>query len=143
VIPIGKARVVQEASNDFIKSGESVGVITYGRGVYWTIEACKEYSQHVEILDLRSLNPIDEEAMFALAKRHGKIMIVTEESTECTFGLSLLGRIQQHCFQSLDAPIALVGSVDTPAIPLNSDLEAAILPNAQKVDVALRQLLNN
>ncbi len=81
--------------------------------------------------------------MYSLAKRHGKIMIVTEESTECTFGLSLLGRIQQHCFQALDAPIALVGSVDTPAIPLNSGLEAAILPNAQKVDSALRQLLNN
>ena len=143
VIPIGKARVVQEASNDLINSGESVGVITYGRGVYWTLEACKEYSQQVEILDLRSLNPIDEEAMYSLANRHGKIMIVTEESMECTFGLSLLGRIQQHCFQALDAPIALVGSVDTPAIPLNSDLEAAILPNAQKVDVALRQLLNN
>jgi 2-oxoisovalerate dehydrogenase E1 component len=143
VIPIGKARTVQEASQDFVNAGDSVGVITYGRGVYWTLEACKEYSNQVEILDLRSLNPIDEEAMYALAKRHGKIMIVSEESTECTFGLSLLGRIQQHCFQFLDAPIALIGSVDTPAIPLNSDLEAAILPNAQKVDEALRQLLTH
>lgn len=143
VIPIGKGRTIQEASQDHINSGDSVGVITYGRGVYWTLEASKTYSQQVEILDLRSLNPIDEEAMFALARRHGKVMVVSEESTECTFGLSLLGRIQQHCFQFLDAPIVLIGSVDTPAIPLNSDLEASILPNAQKVEAGLRQLLNH
>lgn len=143
VVPIGKARTVQSASEGSVNAGESAVVITYGRGVYWTLEACREYAEKVEILDLRSLNPLDEAAIYDAVKRHGKVLIVTEESRECTFGLSLLGRIQHHCFHWLDAPVGLVGSVDTPAIPLNSGLEAAILPNASKVDQALKELLKN
>jgi 2-oxoisovalerate dehydrogenase E1 component len=143
VVPIGKARTVQSASLEAINAGESIVVITYGRGVYWTLEACREYAEMVEILDLRSLNPLDEAAIYDAVKKHGKVLIVTEESRECTFGLSLLGRIQHHCFHWLDAPVGLVGSVDTPAIPLNSGLEAAILPNASKVGQALKELLKN
>jgi 2-oxoisovalerate dehydrogenase E1 component len=75
------------------------------------------------------------------AKKHGKILLVTEESIEATFTLGLAGRIQRDCFQHLDAPISIVGSVDTPAIPLNSSLEAELLPNAQKVSQALQKLL--
>jgi len=142
VVPIGKARTVQCAREEAINAGKSAVVITYGRGVYWTIEACREYAENVEIIDLRSLNPLDESAIFDAVKRHGKALVVTEESSECAFGLSLLGRIQHHCFQWLDAPVGLVGSIDTPAIPLNSGLEAEILPNASKVDQTLKQLLN-
>lgn len=68
-------------------------------------------------------------------------MLVTEESIESTFTLGLAGRIQRDNFQSLDAPISIVGSVDTPAIPLNSILEAELLPNAEKVRVELEKLL--
>lgn len=142
VVPIGKARTVQCAREEAINAGKSAVVITYGRGVYWTLEACREYAENVEIVDLRSLNPLDESAIFDAVKRHGKALVVTEESSECAFGLSLLGRIQHHCFQWLDAPVGLVGSIDTPAIPLNSGLEAEILPNASKVDQTLKQLLN-
>jgi 2-oxoisovalerate dehydrogenase E1 component len=76
------------------------------------------------------------------AQRHGKVMLVTEESIESTFTLGLAGRIQRDNFKFLDAPISIVGSVDTPAIPLNSILEAELLPNADKVRTALQELLS-
>ena len=141
IIPIGKARIVQEASQGSIEQSESCVVITYGRGVYWTLEASKQFDGRVEILDLRSLNPLDMDAIYAAAKRHNRVLLVTEESEEASFTLGLAGRIQRDCFQSLDAPVAIVGSKDTPAIPLNSTLEAELLPNAAKVQVALEQLL--
>jgi len=109
--------------------------------VYWSLEASKTFNGQIEIIDLRSLNPLDEVSLFDLTHRHGKIIVVTEESEECAFALSIAGRIQRNCFSYLDAPIEVLGSVDTPAIPLNSDLEAAILPNAQKVSQAIQKLL--
>lgn len=142
IIPIGKARIVQEASEEKVKSGESCVVITYGRGVYWTLEACKGCEDKVEILDLRSINPLDIEAINASVQKHGKAMLVTEESIEASFTLGLAGRIQRDNFQSLDAPVSIVGSIDTPAIPLNSTLEATLLPNAEKVREALMDLLD-
>ena len=74
------------------------------------------------------------------AKRHGKVMLVTEESIEANFTLGLAGRLQRDIFNHLDAPIAIVGAIDTPAIPLNSILESTLLPNAEKVQVALEEL---
>jgi len=142
IIPFGKARVVQEASAEAIDKGESCVVITYGRGVYWTIEAAKAHEGKVEIIDLRTLNPLDFDKINEVAQRHGKVLLVTEESVEASFTLGLAGRIQRDNFKSLDAPVAIVGSVDTPAIPLNSDLEAALLPNAEKVESALGDLLS-
>jgi 2-oxoisovalerate dehydrogenase E1 component len=141
-IPIGKARLVQEVVAEQATKGESCGVITYGRGVYWALEASKSFPNRVEILDLRSLNPLDHEAMNALCQKHGKILILTEESIECNFALGLAGRLQRDNFNTLDAPIQLLGSIDTPAIPLNCNLEEAILPNADKVKSALEKLLN-
>ena len=142
IIPFGKARTVQEADAAKIESGESCGVITYGRGVYWTLEAAKSFEGQVEILDLRTLNPLDHDAMNQLAKRHSKIMLVTEESVEASFTLGLAGRIQRDNFEYLDAPVSIVGSVDTPAIPLNSILEASLLTNGEKVKDALIELLD-
>jgi 2-oxoisovalerate dehydrogenase E1 component len=141
VIPIGKARIVQEATKENISNGTSCGIITYGRGVYWAVEASLEFAGKVEILDLRSINPLDHEAMNSLCQSHGKILIVTEESIECSFALGLAGRLQRDNFNFLDAPIQIVGSVDTPAIPLNSSLEAELLPNAEKVKKIIQQLL--
>ena len=142
VIPFGKARVVQEAEQTAIEKGESCVVITYGRGVYWTLEASKSFEGKVEILDLRTLNPLDTDKINEVVKTHGKVMLVTEESTEATFTLGLAGRIQRDNFKFLDAPISIVGSVDTPAIPLNSTLEAALLTNSEKVRTALGDLLS-
>jgi 2-oxoisovalerate dehydrogenase E1 component len=142
VVPIGKARIVQEASQEAIQKSESMGIITYGRGVYWSTEAATQFEGQVEILDLRTINPLDMPAMEAICKRHGRILLVTEETTENSFTLAIAGRLQQSCFKHLDAPIEIVASVDAPAIPLNSILEAAMLPNAQKVAAAISKLLN-
>lgn len=142
VVPFGKGRVVQEADQDKIDAGESCVVITYGRGVYWTLEACKDMKDQVEIVDLRTLNPLDFDMINEVSKKHGKVMLVTEESVEASFTLGLAGRIQRDNFKSLDAPVSIVGSVDTPAIPLNSILEAELLTNAVKVKNELENLLN-
>ena len=141
VIPIGKARIVQEASPEIIKSGESFTVITYGMGVYWATNACKDFADKVEIVDLRTLHPLDMVAIYASVNKHGKVMLVTEESVEASFTLGLAGRIQRDCFKNLDAPISIVGAIDTPAIPLNSILEATLLPNAEKVKTEMLKLL--
>jgi len=141
VIPFGKARTVQTAEDNHIKNGTSITIITYGMGVYWATKAAKDYKGQVEIIDLRTLNPLDKEAMFAAAKKHGRVLVLTEESIESTFSLGLVARIQKECFEFLDAPIELVGSVDTPAIPLNSILEETLLPNAKKVSKAIEKVI--
>jgi len=142
IIPFGKARVVQEASEEAITKGDSCVVITYGRGVYWALEATKEFEGRVEIVDLRTLNPLDHEKINEVARKHGKVMLVTEESVEASFTLGLAGRIQRDNFKFLDAPVSIIGSIDTPAIPLNSILEAELLTNATKVKKGLADLLS-
>lgn len=142
IIPFGKARTVIQADDAKIANGESCAIITYGRGVYWALEAAKSFEGQIEIIDLRTLNPLDHDAMNDAAKRHSKVMLVTEESEEASFTLGLAGRIQRDNFEALDAPVAIVGSVDTPAIPLNSILEAELLTNGEKVKSALSKLLN-
>ena len=140
VIPIGKARKVIEADNASIESGKSALIITYGRGVYWSLEASKFYNNQIEILDLRTLNPLDEEQIYAACKLHARILIVTEEPSSSTFSLGLAGSIQKNCFEFLDAPVEVLGSENTPAIPLNEILETEYLPNAEKVKKVLSKL---
>jgi 2-oxoisovalerate dehydrogenase E1 component len=142
VIPFGKARIVQDADDSHVQKGTSCVVITYGRGVYWTLEASKQFPGQVEIIDLRTLNPLDHEKINQVSQKHGKVMLVTEESEEASFTLGLAGRIQRDNFNYLDAPVSIVGSVDTPAIPLNSILESALLTNSVKVKNSLEKLLN-
>lgn len=141
VVPIGKARTVLTADQEKVNAGESVGIISYGRGIYWALEAAKKYERQVEILDLRSLSPIDEVAIQDCTKRHNRILLVTEETIASSFTLGLAGKIQRDCFEYLDAPVKIVGSEDTPAIPLNTDLELAYLPSAEKVGKALTELM--
>jgi 2-oxoisovalerate dehydrogenase E1 component len=137
VIPIGKSRLVQASSHK-----NSVTVVTYGMGVYWAKAAAKGMEDQVEIIDLRSLNPIDYPAIQASVEKNGKCLLVTEEPTENGFMQALGGWIAEHCFTALDAPVKTVGSVCTPAIPLNSILEQEYLPNPEKVKSALNSLLN-
>ncbi len=142
VIPFGKARIVQEAAEGKIEEGKSLCIISYGMGIYWAKTAAKSFPGQIEILDLRTLAPLDEQAMFDAVARHGKCMIVTEEAIECSFAQSLAGRIQENCFKNLDAPIKMVGAIETPAIPLNSVLEATLMPNGEKVKDAIQELLD-
>jgi 2-oxoisovalerate dehydrogenase E1 component len=141
VVPLGKARIVQEASEKALKYGESMAIITYGMGVHWALNASKQFEGNVEILDLRTLNPCDDEAIYASAKRHGKVMVLTEETLKNSFAEAIAGRIQKNCFKYLDAPVETIGSANLPAIPLNIGLEKEMLPNADKVAKAIEELL--
>ncbi|MBL7889159.1 MAG: tungsten formylmethanofuran dehydrogenase [Bacteroidia bacterium] len=140
IIPLGKARMVQEAEAS--KEKASLTIITYGMGVYWAKNAAKEFFGQVEIVDLRTLNPLDEETVFASVKKHGKCIVLTEEPYNNGFAQALAGRISKKCFEHLDAPVEVIGSENLPAIPLNSTLETTMLPNASKVAKAIGELLN-
>jgi 2-oxoisovalerate dehydrogenase E1 component len=142
IIPLGKANSVQMASEEKIVAGESAVVITYGMGVYWAKEASKKFKGQVEILDLRSLNPIDWEAIQSSVKKHGRAFVLTEEPLLNSFAESLAGRISKECFTYLDAPVWTMGAVNLPAVPLNIELEKMMLPNAQKVEVELKKLMD-
>ena len=141
IIPFGKARVVLEAAEDCKEKGKTLTIITYGMGVYWAKNAAKDFSCQIEIIDLRTLYPLDEETIFTSVKQNNKCIVLTEEPTNNTFAQSLAGRISQECFKSLDAPVLVVGSENLPAIPLNSILEATMLPNADKLKIAIESLL--
>lgn len=141
VIPFGKARTVQQASGENVSKGRSLTVITYGMGVYWAKSAAKKFEGQVEIIDLRTLAPIDEQAVFESAARHGKCMVLTEEPVYNGFAQSIASRISQACFKKLDAPVRVIGAENLPAIPLNSTLEKTMLPNADKVEAAIAELL--
>ncbi len=142
IIPFGKARIVISADVDNVKNGKSICIITYGMGVYWAKAAAKKFEGKIEIIDLRTIAPIDEDAIFNSARNHGKIMILTEEPVNNGFSQSIAARISEHCFEYLDAPVKVIGSENLPAIPLNSILEKTMLPNAEKVEIAIEKLLN-
>lgn len=143
VIPFGKARTVLAPTKENLDNGNTCGIITYGMGVYWALEASKNFKDQIEILDLRTLNPVDEESMEILTKTHGKILILTEETQRNSFAEAIAGRLSKSCFEYLDAPIQVLGSANLPAIPLNIGLEKEMLPNAQKVSDLIKSLLEN
>jgi len=143
ILPFGKANIVVKASDKAIENGESCVVITYGMGVYWAKAAAKNFNDQVEVVDLRTLYPLDEEMIFERVKAHGKCLVLTEEQQNNSFAEALAGRISRNCFQSLDAPVEVLGALNTPAVPMNMGLEQAMLPNAEKVAVMLRILLGS
>jgi len=142
IIPLGIARVHMQASEDALENGESLAIITYGMGVWWASNAAKTFNNNVEIIDLRTLSPCDDEAIYEAVKRHGKVIVLTEETLNNSFAQAVAGRIQENCFQDLDAPVKCIGSLDLPAVPLNVDLEKEMLPNVQKVTNAIQELLD-
>jgi 2-oxoisovalerate dehydrogenase E1 component len=141
ILPFGKANCVQRADADAEEKGGTMVAITYGMGVHWALNASKDYPGMVEIIDLRTLNPLDEETVFDAVRRHGKCLVITEEPANNTFARALAGKIQEVCFRKLDAPVMVIGSEDVPAIPLNSILEQTMLPSAEKVSAKMGELL--
>lgn len=142
VLPFGIGNVVLEASNECVDNGDSICIITYGMGVYWAKNAAKQFPGQVEVVDLRTIYPCDEALVFATVKKHGKCIVLTEEQLRNSFCEALAGRIAQNCFSSLDAPVQTIGALDLPAVPMNMALEAAMLPNADKVAAKIQWLLN-
>src|SRR5687767_3112577 len=141
ILPFGKANVVLDAEKNKTDLGETCCIITYGMGVYWAKAAAKKFQGQVEIVDLRTLFPLDEKMIFDAVKKNGKCLVLTEEQQNNSFAEALAGRIARECFKWLDGPVEVLGTANIPAIPLNMELENAVLPNAEKVGEKIRSLL--
>jgi 2-oxoisovalerate dehydrogenase E1 component len=132
MIEIGKANV--------IKQGEKASIITFGLGVHWALEyADKHPDQSIEVIDLRSLQPWDHEAVEASVKKTGRALILHEDTLTNGFGAEIAAHLAEHCFKYLDAPVMRCGSLDT-AIPMNKALEDQFLAKA-RLDEGMARLL--
>ncbi len=141
MIPFGKSNKVLTASQEHLDNGTAMVIVTYGMGVHWAYNAAKNFEGRVTVLDLRTIAPYDEAGILEAVRNHHRCLVLTEESVNNSFARSLSGLIQEECFEDLDAPVRTLGSVNTPAIPLNSDLEAAFLPSAEKVGIVIGEVL--
>jgi 2-oxoisovalerate dehydrogenase E1 component len=142
ILPFGKGNVILKADNNKIENGQSCCIVTYGMGVYWAKTAAKNFQGQIEIVDLRTLFPLDEDLVFETVKKHGKCLVLTEEQQNNSFAEALAGRISKECFKWLDAPVEVLGALNLPAVPLNIGLEQAMLPNPQKVADRLKQIFS-
>lgn len=134
-VPLGKAAVV--------RPGTDASVIAYGSAVHMALEAAEQLADrgvNVEVVDIRTLVPYDEESVVASVRKTGRVLVAHEAVLTGGFGGEIAARIAQHCFEWLDAPIVRVAAFDSPT-PLAPTLESAVLPNASKILAALEQLL--
>jgi len=134
LLPFGIAKVKRE--------GTDITVITYGMMVQRSLEAAQKLEEQgvsVEVIDLRTLNPLDTETMLKSVKKTGKVLIVHEDTLTAGFGAELAAIVAREAFQYLDAPIQRVGAKDTP-VPYAPTLEDAMLPNERSITKALEEL---
>jgi 2-oxoisovalerate dehydrogenase E1 component len=141
ILPFGKANMILAANEAGMVNGETCVVITYGMGVYWASAAAKKFDRQVEIVDLRTLYPLDEDFVFERVRLHGKCLVLTEEQQNNSFAEAFAARISKACFQFLDSPVEVLGALNVPAIPMNIELEKAVLPNSEKVAAVIGMLL--
>jgi 2-oxoisovalerate dehydrogenase E1 component len=122
-IEIGKAKLLQQGNN--------ISIITYGAGVHWALEYAAAHTNiSLDILDLRSLQPLDYEAIKASVERTGKVLILHEDTLTGGIGGEISAWISEHCFQLLDAPVTRCASLDTP-VPFNGALEQNFLAKSR------------
>jgi 2-oxoisovalerate dehydrogenase E1 component len=126
---IGKARTV--------RSGENISVITYGMGVHWALEVADAHpTLDLDIVDLRSLAPLDTDAIYASVRKTGKVIVLHEDCMTGGIGGELVALINENCFSQLDAPVKRIASLDTP-IPFAADLEHNFLPKQRFLEAAI------
>ena len=143
ILPFGKGNIILEAHQSETEKGRTMLIVTYGMGVYWAKEAAKNFAGRVEIIDLRTLIPLDEKLVFERAKFHGKCLVLTEEQLNNSFAESFAHRISKECFRYLDAPVEAMGSLNLPAVPINLVLEKEMLPNAEKLTEKIDEMLSH
>lgn len=135
LIPLGKAKVIREGIN--------ATIVAYGSAVHFALAAAEELSKEgasVEVVDIRTLVPFDQETVLSSARKTGRILIAHEASLTAGFGGEIAARIAEHAFEYLDAPIMRVAAYDAPT-PFAPTLEKAVLPSTEKVLAAMRKLL--
>lgn len=134
VLPFGIAAVKRE--------GNDISIVTYGAMVQKSLEAAKKMEEKgvsVEVIDLRTINPLDRETIFQSVKKTGKVLIVHEDTLTAGFGAEIAALIAKDCFEHLDGPVMRVAALDTP-VPYSPPLEDAMLPNERKIVAALEEL---
>src|SRR5690606_2077704 len=131
ILPFGKADITLKAEEQCIQEGRSIVIVTYGMGVYWAKAAAKNFNGQVEIIDLRTLIPLDEKLIFERVKAHGKCIVLTEEQINNSLAEALAHRISKNCFRYLDLPVEAIGARNVPAVPINLVLEKEMLPNSE------------
>jgi 2-oxoisovalerate dehydrogenase E1 component len=131
-LPFGKANI--------LKSGNKATVITYGLGVHWMLDLLKNNDLDIELIDLRTLAPLDYDTIYQSVQKTGKALVVHEDNLTGGIGGEISARITEQCFQYLDAPVMRCASLDTP-IPFSAQLEWNYLAN-QRLLGKLNDLLN-
>lgn len=135
VLPIGKA--------DVKRDGEDITVITYGLGVHFALQAAEKLAEEgieAHILDLRTVYPLDQEAIIEAAKKTGKVLLVTEDNKEGSIIGEVAAIIAENCLFDLDAPIKRLAGPDVPAMPYAPTMEKFFMINPEKVEKAMRDL---
>ena len=132
VVPLGRARVARE--------GSELTVITYGSGVHLALRAAEELGEDIEVLDLRSLCPLDTDAILASARKCGKVLVAHEATRSCGVGAEIAAPIAEEAFEDLDAPVRRLTAPDVP-IPFSPPLEQAVLPQPGDMKEVLGELL--
>jgi 2-oxoisovalerate dehydrogenase E1 component len=141
IFPLGKGNITLAADNNKLKRGETVSIITYGMGVHWAKNAALKFPGQVEVVDLRTLYPLDEKLIFESVTRHGKVIVLSEEQQNNSFAEALSLRISNNCYHFLDAKVEVIGALNLPAVPVNSVLESAMLPTVEKIKDRIAKLL--
>ena len=131
-IPLGKASLLKE--------GTQVSIITYGAGVHWALDVLEDNSISADVLDLRTLQPLDKEAIMTSVRKTGRVILLTEDSAFGSVMSDISAMIMEECFESLDAPVRRVASLDTP-IPFDAELEKQYLP-VERLATTLQELLD-
>ncbi len=135
VLPLGKAEVK--------RAGEHVSVFTYGMAVHHALQAAEEVAKEgvsVEVVDLRTLKPLDTETVLASVRKTGKALVVHEDNLTGGFGAEVAAIIAQEAFDSLDGPVTRLAGPDVPAMPFSPPLEEAFIPGPEKIAAAIRKL---
>ncbi len=140
IIPFGKGLKILEINPDTEKQSQ-LTIVTYGMGVHWAREASAAYPGRIDLIDLRTLAPWDEGMVYESVKKTSRCLVITEEPVDGGFAQSIAARVQEHCFEYLDAPVRTIGAENMPAIPLNEILEATMLLSIEKVRQHIDKIL--
>ena len=135
LVPFGKAKVVKE--------GNDITVVSYGVSMWDSINAAKKLEDEgysVEVIDIRTIIPLDEETIFNSVKKTSKVVVIHEDTLTAGFGAEIVSRIADNCFQYLDGPVRRIAAKDS-HIPYSPILENAILPNRKKIYKGIKELL--
>jgi 2-oxoisovalerate dehydrogenase E1 component beta subunit len=131
-VPLGEARVARE--------GAELSVIAYGSSVPLALQAAEDLDEDIEVIDLRTLNPLDSESILASVEKTGKVLVAHEATRSCGVGAEVASLISERAFESLDAPVRRLTAPDVP-IPFSPPLEQAALPQLDDMKEACRELL--